>query len=317
MQAPSAAASALAGRRSVTLPNGLEVLCHTVAEARFFFDDIFEKRTYVQHGIRLEDVDCVFDVGANIGLFTLFIARHCPHATIYAFEPAPPSFALLEENTRRHAPGARLFRHGLAAAPGEAELTFYPASSGMSSFRADLDEEKAALLAVFESQRRKGEAGMAEILAHADDLVAERFRAERFVCRLETLSNVLRRERVERIDLLKIDVQKVELEVLGGLAPEDWSKVRQVVVEVHDKDGALAEVERLLTRHGFAVTAAQDDFYEQSILYNVYAVRRAGVAAGTARSSAGPAGSSAGKLSAARQRAERQRAALGRTGGTA
>ena len=46
---------------------------------------------------------------------------------------------------------------------------------------------------------------------------------------------------LERIDLLKIDVQRAEMDVLLGLDDAALAKVRQIVLEVHDKrDGATA-----------------------------------------------------------------------------
>lgn len=41
----------------------------------------------------------IFDVGANIGATSLLFANNYPDAKIYAFEPEPENFKLLEENT--------------------------------------------------------------------------------------------------------------------------------------------------------------------------------------------------------------------------
>jgi hypothetical protein len=50
--------------------------------------------------------------------------------------------------------------------------------------------------------------------------------------------------------------------------------IRQIVIEVHDLDGRLNEVSELLDRNGYAVAIEQDDHYENSILYNLFARRR-------------------------------------------
>ena len=106
----------------------------------------------------------------------------------------------------------------------------------MSSLYANLDEEKAVLETVLRNQVRRGESELEPLLAHADDYLAERFKEERYTCRLRTLSEVIAEAGLERIDLLKIDVQKAELDVLMGLDDSDWPKIRQMVVEVHDVD---------------------------------------------------------------------------------
>ncbi len=261
-----------AGAQSLVLPNGMSIVCQTRTEARFLYEDIFEKEIYCRRGVSLAGVDCVFDVGANIGLFTLFVSRRRPSARIFSFEPAPPIFRILSANTGDLA-NVKRFNCGISNRRGTAELTFYANSSGMSSFYGDLEEEREALKAIMANQLRKGMEGMDEVMRHADDLLDERFRSETIVCELRTLSDVIREEGVERIDLLKIDVQKSEADVLAGIEDGDWGKIRQIVIEVHDIEGRLEQLTRLLADRGFQVDSEQDDHYETSALTNVFAVR--------------------------------------------
>jgi FkbM family methyltransferase len=53
----------------------------------------------------------VLDVGANIGLFAAWAARHLPGATIHCFEPLPSNLPLIERNC----PGARVNAVALGA----------------------------------------------------------------------------------------------------------------------------------------------------------------------------------------------------------
>ncbi|HEX2188306.1 MAG TPA: FkbM family methyltransferase, partial [Longimicrobiaceae bacterium] len=281
--------------RTLVLPNGYEVVYQSRAEARYFYHDIWEKQVYLRHGFTLEDGDCVFDVGANVGLFTLFVHGQGRTVSSYSFEPAPRIHEILRVNAARYAPRARVFPYGISDRAGEAELTFYPNSPGMSTFHPRLEEERGTLLAIMENQLREGMRGMDGVMRHADDLLEERFRSETFRCELRPLSQVIYEHRVERIDLLKVDCQKSELQVLDGIEPADWPKVRQVVLEVHDLDGALDRVAGLLERRGFEVAAEQDEMYAGSHLHNLYARRP--------RAAASP--SAAPLLRAAQARAER------------
>lgn len=259
--------------RAVVLPNGYEIVCQSRAEARYFYHDIFEKRVYLRNGLELADGACVFDVGGNIGMTTLFMHSLGRRVRSYTFEPAPPLFEILGVNAGRYAPGARLFNYGISDHAGEAELTFYPASPGMSTFHPAPHEERATLLSIMQNQLEQGMEGMDGVMAHADDLLDARFRAETVRCPLRPLSRVIYEQGVERIDLLKVDVQKSELQVLQGIDARDWPKVRQVVVEVHDVDGGLDRATALLDGLGFHVTAEQDEMYAGSRLYNLYARR--------------------------------------------
>ncbi len=44
----------------------------------------------------------IVDIGAGFGDFSIFAARMFPDATIYAFEPNPTLYKLLEENIKRN-----------------------------------------------------------------------------------------------------------------------------------------------------------------------------------------------------------------------
>ena len=256
------------------LPNGIEIAYQSRAEVDFFYEDVFEHQVYLRNGITLRDGDCIFDVGANIGFFTLFAHQKCTPGMVYAFEPARPLFEILDFNTARYRDTVRVLNFGLSNTRKIASFTFYPHSSGMSSFYADKEEEKEVLRALMKNQQRSGMAGMDDVLKHAEDLLEERFRSETLDCELRTLSDVICEWRVGRIDLLKIDVQKSELDVLEGIGGDDWMKIQQIVIEVHDTDGRLALVQDLLNRNGYTTIVEQDDPYGNSIMYNVYATRR-------------------------------------------
>ncbi|CAM9553811.1 unnamed protein product, partial [Ectocarpus sp. 12 AP-2014] len=51
---------------------------------------------------------------------------------------------------------------------------------------------------------------------------------------------------VAGVDLLKVDVEGDELAVLHGIDDDDWPKIRQIALEVHDIDGRLAATIRIL-----------------------------------------------------------------------
>ncbi|HLM68428.1 MAG TPA: amino acid adenylation domain-containing protein, partial [Longimicrobium sp.] len=253
-------------------PNGMTVVPQSRAEAEHFYHDIFEKRIYLRRGVTLEPGDTVVDVGGNIGTFALFASRQAPGGRIYTFEPAPPVYQRLRANLALNGAAARAFEHGIAGSERTARFTFYPNSPGMSSLYADAAEEREVLRLMMRRERDEGLAGMDALMEYTDELLDERFRAVEMECRLRPLSAVIREEGIDRIDFLKIDVQKAEREVLDGLAEDDWPRIRQIVVEVHDVGGRLDEITRLLERRGFTVAAEQDEAVEGSILWNLFAV---------------------------------------------
>jgi 31-O-methyltransferase len=256
--------------RRLTLPDGLDVFSLNADETRFVHGEVFGERCYLQHGIELRDGDCVFDVGANIGMASIFFCKERRDIRLFAFEPSPAAFECLKANIElhgsRHGIEARTFECGLSREPGAAEFTFYPANSVMSGFHADLEKDREATKTFLMNS------GFAP--RHAELFAGSKFKKVTFPCRLRTLSEIVDEERVTRIDLLKVDVERSEREVLAGVREDHWGLIRQVVVEVHDEGGALEEVQGILATHGFEITAAQDPQLQGTSIFSVFATRR-------------------------------------------
>lgn len=255
------------------LHNGINIFHLNKNETDFSYREIFEEKVYFKHGITLNDGDCVFDVGANIGLFTLFAQQSCKNISVYAFEPLPPIFKILRLNTELYDLPVKLFESGLSGESKEENFTYYPHVSTVSGQFASFEEEREVIktLILQQEQSVNGEINLSE--TQIDDMIAERLVSERFTCRLQTLSEIIDEHHLKQIDLLKIDVEKSELDVLSGIQEYDWSKIKQIVIEVHDIDNRLEQVMTLLKNHGYDVVAEQDRLFKDTGLYNVYAVQ--------------------------------------------
>ena len=114
------------------LPNGMVIAYLNQSETDFMYQEIFERRSYLKHGISLNEGDCIFDVGANIGLFTLQVGQIYNNAKIYAFEPMPPVSEILRLNTSLYKIDADVCDYGLGSETGLASFTFYPYVSILS-----------------------------------------------------------------------------------------------------------------------------------------------------------------------------------------
>jgi amino acid adenylation domain-containing protein/FkbM family methyltransferase len=283
--------------RLIELPNGMPVVAPNRPEMEFLYREIWAEETYFRHGIALGDGGCVFDVGANAGLFTLHAACRARQLAIYAFEPIPPLLEMLRQNLALHEVEAQCFGCGLSAQSGSAEFTYYPHVSIISGMHGSAEEDRETMRRFL--RHSFAEQGAAIDERDLEELVADRLAAERFGCRLRTLSEVVDEAGVERIDLLKVDVEKSELEVLAGIEPRHWPLVQQAVLEVHDRDGSLGRVMAVLQENGLLVVCEQASRLSQTGLYNVYA-RRPGYAAprATRRPAPGDAPASPGRLEA-------------------
>ncbi len=250
------------------LPNQLEVFQLNQNETQHMYQEVFVERAYVQHGVTLEPGATVVDVGSNIGMTVLFFHTHCAgRCRILAFEPNPAACAALKANVERHNVDAKVFQAGVGRAPGELEFTVYPNISAMSGFYADKVDDQAVAAAFMINS------GLPQEKAQAFLATSDIFKNEVVRCRVMTLEEVFDAERLTRVDLLKIDVEKSERDVLAGVADRHWPLIRQVILEVHDDNGALGKITGLLQGRGFEVLSEQHPMLKGTRLYNVYARR--------------------------------------------
>ena len=159
---------------------------------------------------------CVVDVGSHVGYFSRRFADRNPGGMVLAFEPqsVPRSIATVASFFRKERNIVQ-FPLALGKAPGLLELKI--------------------------PIKKKGQIGIG--LAHvgsADDL-CERFDVRREIVACETLDNVMARVGVEKLSMIKIDVEGGEQDVLRG-AEETLKRYRPVVVcETGDSMGRFGD----------------------------------------------------------------------------
>jgi natural product biosynthesis luciferase-like monooxygenase protein/FkbM family methyltransferase len=271
----------LVGRLQVRLPNGMVVTHLSDFQAGNMYREVFEARTYLRHGVTLEPGARVFDVGANVGLFTLFAHQASPGARVVAFEPMPDTHAALATNVALYGLDVTLYDAAVSDEPGEAEFTFYPHMPGMSSRFADPEEDKRETASLVRAWLDHGASEAARSVLDGeqlDEYLDQQFESRRVRRPLTTLSAVIRERGVDRIDLLKIDVERSEMHVLGGIDDEHWPRVRQVVIEAHGDD-LRDRCRATLEERGFEVAVddhvvvAEEDDPTPVRVYMIYARR--------------------------------------------
>jgi amino acid adenylation domain-containing protein/non-ribosomal peptide synthase protein (TIGR01720 family)/FkbM family methyltransferase len=265
-------ATTVRGKKRYVLPNKAAVAQLNRNETDYIYKEIFELQAYLRHGVSLSDGDCVFDVGSNIGLFSVFANLVCEGPRIYAFEPNPTVNEILRVNASLYGKHMKVFDCGLAAEEGTAEFTFFPGFSLLSGFHADAETEKSVVKAYMLNQENASPEELAGLAESADDLLEERFQAKTFIARLRTLSDIIDEQGVEHIDMLKVNVEKSELQVLSGLREEHWGLIRQMVVEIDVKEN-VEPITELVRRHGFELVVDQDVLLSGTQLCYLYAIR--------------------------------------------
>jgi FkbM family methyltransferase len=190
------------------------------------FREVFLEDAY-RLGRCRADLDTVVDVGANVGFFAVRAAGLARR--VVCFEPARSNLERLAENVAG-CPNVETVRAAIAGSSGH--RTLYRPSG------AKADD-------LYSLHPTVGDAtGAAHEQVAAIDL------DEAFV-----------RHRVERCDLLKIDVEGGEYEILGSASASTLGRVERICCEYHDVRPRTPEnrwpaLVRVLEAHGFEVERA-------------------------------------------------------------
>jgi FkbM family methyltransferase len=110
-------------RRKKTTTSLLGNETHIIDSASFLsaYRAIFTEEIYIFEPTQTPPR--ILDVGANIGLATLYWKRHFPDAQVTAFEPDPEIFDILKTNVKKHGYGdVTLVQKGLWSEKGKLEF---------------------------------------------------------------------------------------------------------------------------------------------------------------------------------------------------
>lgn len=195
----------------------------------FVFHEIYDSLQYDRHVDFIPQGGwTVFDVGANIGVFTVLQATQ--GARVYSFEPNPESYSRLSRNVAANKLGGcvRLFPTALGDERGMGRLHVV----GGGTTAGMVTSVKAGASA----------SGVAVPIATLDEVVST----------LPELS----------IDLLKIDAEGSEVAILRG-GERTLDHVQRIVVEYHSRD-LLRQVKEILAGKGFTQEMIVDYYAEDA-----------------------------------------------------
>ncbi|GAA1780831.1 hypothetical protein GCM10009795_028910 [Nocardioides hankookensis] len=249
------------------LPDGTPWCTASPGDTRMLYDEIFVDGVYAEFLRRAAVTGrLVVDIGANTGLSALYVARHAPALAILAVEPVPVTYSCLAQNLLRHVPHAVPVQGAVGARAGALGLTYYPRAPSQSGAHAARERDDA-LTAAYLRNVGFDEIAVDDALVGLHDGVGVTVP----LFRLDGLLDAFH-PGIDSGIHLKVDVERAEEEVLGGVGSR-WSAVDGVVCEVEDHDGALGRIVALLRDQGFATYVEQEDLLADSPLWTVLATR--------------------------------------------
>ncbi|HUQ55574.1 FkbM family methyltransferase [Lentzea sp.] len=256
------------GLGTCALPDGTVVTDLNHYETTYLYQEILVDRAYRPEALDLPPDAVVLDIGANIGMFCLSMARWLPDCRVVAFEPAPDAYAALVANVEDLALPVTCLPWAVGAESGRTTMTVYPAASVFSSLNADPDADRSAMRAAIGVAADEGGTDV------VDQVAADRVSgAIEVPVEVRRLSDAFDELGLTYVDLLKLDAEGAELDILGHLRPEDLAKIGNVVMEVHTTSDRRALVD-LLENAGFTCHLTDVPALEGTGFVNLYAFRQ-------------------------------------------
>lgn len=145
----------------------------------------------------IKDGDVVFDIGANIGFYSLLFETSGTNTKIYSFEPMPDTFERLKQNVALNSKQKNININNIALVDSDSNLTIY------------LFKELHHGYSSISSQGRKDAIG--------------------FDIQGTSLDNYIFKNGISSLDFMKIDVEGAEKKVLEG-AKDSISKFKPSVL---------------------------------------------------------------------------------------
>jgi len=164
------------------------------------------------------DGETVFDIGANIGVYTIRQAKRMKNGRIFCFEPNPYAYSRLQKNLQaNHLQNVISFDTALYSQKCRLPLNFDLNATGRSELNNGAGKYSSTLSV-----------------------------------QTTTMDNMVEAYNIEKIDLVKIDVEGSEFEVLKG-ANKGLRNTDKIVMECHSKE-LKTLIETFLEYRGFEKT---------------------------------------------------------------
>ena len=189
---------------------------------------LLEEYSHPNFTINSEDI--VIDIGAHIGLYTVYASQFCTRGMIFSFEPIKENYDLLKENIElNNLKNAHLYNLAVSSDDGNVQLYLNNDQAGHSKF----------------SQTSKS-----------------------VLVKSISLKKIFDENQIDHCNLLKIDCEGSEYEIIRETPFEYLTKIDKIIIEYHMADShpeLLVELQTKL-RHNFSLEI-RSSFNGMGIIY--------------------------------------------------
>ena len=198
------------------LRNGVKYLIRTNSSDFGIINEIHIVKEYHKLLDHIQPTSTVIDIGAQIGVFSVFAAKIANKGKVFSFEPFEKNNLLLQKNIKLNKlKNIIISRNAIAGKSGSRQLTISKENSGGHSLFQEGDEKVKI--------------------------------------KTMTLKEVFDKNKIDKCDFLKIDCEGAEYEILYNTPKEYLDKINSITMEYHE-NGDIQELRRFLKKANFNVS---------------------------------------------------------------
>ena len=150
---------------------------------------------YEVSGFNINNEDVIIDIGAHIGLFSLFASQYCKNGKIFSYEPIEKNYNILKEN---------------------------------------IEVNKIENIISFNSAVSK-QTNKLKIFINSDDSAHSIFESEKNFIEVDstTIKSIFDKNKIENCNLLKFDCEGAEYQIIESIPKEYFFKIEKMIIEYH------------------------------------------------------------------------------------
>ena len=206
----------------------------------------------------------IFDIGANIGLFNLYMNKKAKNLKIYSFEPIPSIYQCLKHNIPNNNNNIAINK-GLGDKNEIIQMNYVqniPALSSAYQFddiklkaHHKLYKEKCS---IFKSICKNF---IENQLIHSIPIKTQ----------ITTISDIIHKYNIDKIDIMKIDVEGFELNVIKGIKPSHFYKIKHIIIEIENfRLNNKNYILKILQKYNFKYNISENQKKQNWIIVNAY-----------------------------------------------
>jgi len=221
------------GNIEYALRNGIRLNVRAKTFDRGAIAEIFINKLYNPPGFEINETDVVFDIGAHIGIFSIYASMSAKKGKIYAFEPMPENFMLFKQNMElNNTQNVSAYNKAVAKKRGYTIMNISTTHTGAHSMYYNFGSGAVKVQTI-------------------------------------SLNDFIKKNKIRKMDFLKMDCEGTEYEILYNLPKKVLSSIKKISMEYHNIDEKynVTNLVTFLEKNGFEVNAIINKCTTSNLLY--------------------------------------------------